>query len=179
MFFHEFCQIFKNTFLKEYLWKTVSDQLFWKFLQNLKEKTCIKVYLLIKMVYYIKRKFLHVSNLQKLQIPCITFFLGFLLASNFQFEFSLNHTEELYIITISVNFQKYLDWKFSKSGDLKEASKWWSCIFNSLHSFFIITNFLRLTSTSWKVSEYGVFSGLNTEKYGLEETPYLDTFHTV
>ena len=49
--------------------------------------------------------------------------------------------------------------------------------------------------TAWKVSKYGVFSGLyftvfglNTEiyevspnkgSYGLEKTPYLDTFHTV
>ena len=38
--------------------------------------------------------------------------------------------------------------------------------------------------TVWKESKYGVFSGpyfpifgLNTEKYGPEKTPYLDTFH--
>ena len=37
-----------------------------------------------------------------------------------------------------------------------------------------------------KVSKYGVFSGpyfpvfeLNTEKYGPEKTPYLDTFHAL
>ena len=37
-----------------------------------------------------------------------------------------------------------------------------------------------------KVSKYGVFSGpyfpvfeLNTEKYGSEKTPYLDTFHAL
>ena len=29
------------------------------------------------------------------------------------------------------------------------------------------------------MSKYGVFSGLNTGKYGPEKTPYLDTFHTV
>ena len=29
------------------------------------------------------------------------------------------------------------------------------------------------------MSKYGVFSGLNTGKYGLEKTPYLDTFRTV
>ena len=29
---------------------------------------------------------------------------------------------------------------------------------------------------AWKVSKYGVFSGLNTGKYGLEKNPYLDTF---
>ena len=40
--------------------------------------------------------------------------------------------------------------------------------------------------TAWKVSKYGVISGpyfrvfnLNTEKYGPEITPYLDTFHEV
>ena len=43
--------------------------------------------------------------------------------------------------------------------------------------------------TAWKVSKYGVFSGLyfplfsvlspNTGKYGLEKTPYFDTFHAV
>ena len=48
---------------------------------------------------------------------------------------------------------------------------------------------------AWKVSKYGFFSGPyslvfgftpkisvfspNTGKYGLEKTPYLDTFHTV
>ena len=39
---------------------------------------------------------------------------------------------------------------------------------------------------AWKASIYGVFSGPyfpafgpNTEKYGPEKTPYLDTFHTV
>ena len=41
-------------------------------------------------------------------------------------------------------------------------------------------------NTAWKLSKYGVFSGpfipvfgLNTEKYGPEKTPYLDTFHAV
>ena len=29
------------------------------------------------------------------------------------------------------------------------------------------------------MSKYGVFSGLNTGKYGPEKTPYLDTFHAV
>ena len=40
--------------------------------------------------------------------------------------------------------------------------------------------------TAWKVSKYGIFSGpyfpvfeLNTEKYGPEKTPCLDTFHAV
>ena len=40
--------------------------------------------------------------------------------------------------------------------------------------------------TAWKVSKYGVISGLyfpvfspNTGKYGPEITPYLDTFHAV
>ena len=27
------------------------------------------------------------------------------------------------------------------------------------------------------MSRYGVFSGLNTGKYGLGKIPYLDTFH--
>ena len=42
------------------------------------------------------------------------------------------------------------------------------------------------STTAWKVSKYGVFSGpyfpvfgLNTGKYGPEKTPYLDTFYTV
>ena len=41
-------------------------------------------------------------------------------------------------------------------------------------------------NTAWKVSKYGANSGpyfpvfgLNTEKYGTEITPYLDTFHAV
>ena len=29
------------------------------------------------------------------------------------------------------------------------------------------------------MSKYRVFSGPNTEKYGLEKTPYLDTLHAV
>ena len=40
--------------------------------------------------------------------------------------------------------------------------------------------------TAWKLSKYGVFSGLhlpvselNTGNYGPEKTPYLDTFHAV
>ena len=52
-------------------------------------------------------------------------------------------------------------------------------------------NFLSEHSTLHEVSKYGVFSGpyfpafgLDTEspnagKYGLEKTPYLDTFHAV
>ena len=34
-------------------------------------------------------------------------------------------------------------------------------------------------TTAWKVFKYGVFSGRNTEKYGPQKTPYLDTFHAV
>ena len=41
-------------------------------------------------------------------------------------------------------------------------------------------------NTAWKVSKYGVISGpyfsvlaLNTGKYGLKITPYLDTFYAV
>ena len=40
--------------------------------------------------------------------------------------------------------------------------------------------------TAWKVSQYGIFSGLyfpvfgrNTGKYEPAKTPYLDTFHAV
>ena len=40
--------------------------------------------------------------------------------------------------------------------------------------------------TEWKVSKYGLFSGLYLHifspkmgKYGPEKTPYLDTFHSV
>ena len=39
-----------------------------------------------------------------------------------------------------------------------------------------------VTTTTWKVSKYGVFSApyfQNTEKYGTEKTLYLDTFHTM
>ena len=46
--------------------------------------------------------------------------------------------------------------------------------------------FCNYYHTAWKESKYGVFSGLyfpafspNTGKYGLEKTPYLDTFHAV
>ena len=44
----------------------------------------------------------------------------------------------------------------------------------------------NLTFIAWKVSKYGVFSGLyfpvfglNTGNYGPEKTPHLDTFHAV
>ena len=43
-----------------------------------------------------------------------------------------------------------------------------------------------LIVTAWKVPKYGVFFGpylpafgMNAGKYGPENTPYLDTFHTV
>ena len=36
-----------------------------------------------------------------------------------------------------------------------------------------------LIPTAWKVSKYGIISGPNTEKYGPEITPHLDTFHAV
>ena len=46
--------------------------------------------------------------------------------------------------------------------------------------------FNQLNYTTWKVSKYGVFSGLyfpifgpNTGKYGPQKAPYLDTFHAV
>ena len=34
-------------------------------------------------------------------------------------------------------------------------------------------------NTAWKVSEYGVISGPYFPVFGLNITPYLDTFHTV
>ena len=34
-------------------------------------------------------------------------------------------------------------------------------------------------SIAWKVPKFVVFSGLNKEKHGPKETPYLDTFHAV
>ena len=36
-----------------------------------------------------------------------------------------------------------------------------------------------ITSTAFKVSKYGIFSGPNTGKYGPEKAPYWDTFHAV
>ena len=33
------------------------------------------------------------------------------------------------------------------------------------------------TITAWKVSKYGVISGSNTGKHGLEITQYLDPYH--
>ena len=39
-------------------------------------------------------------------------------------------------------------------------------------------NSWKILHTVWKVSKYRVFSDPNTGKYGPEETPYLDTFHT-
>ena len=60
---------------------------------------------------------------------------------------------------------------------------------NSVVKWNICVSFrfrVREIDTVRKVSKYGVFSGpyfpafgLNTGKYGLEKTPYLDTFHTV
>ena len=38
---------------------------------------------------------------------------------------------------------------------------------------------IQLAVFTWKVSKYGVFSSLNTGKYGPEKTPYLDTFHAM
>ena len=55
-------------------------------------------------------------------------------------------------------------------------------------AFFCFTKrwYSVISFTAWKVSKYGVFSGprfsvfgLNTEKYGPEKTPYLDSFHSV
>ena len=57
----------------------------------------------------------------------------------------------------------------------------WHCI-----RFHCVSENILNTSNVWKVSKYGVISGLyfpvfnpNTGKYGLEITPYLDTFHAV
>ena len=67
-------------------------------------------------------------------------------------------------------------------------------IFNSLQPFHYTKNStLDVFLAAWKVSKYGVISGLyfpvfglnteiyrpNTGKYGLEIAPYLDTFHAV
>ena len=38
---------------------------------------------------------------------------------------------------------------------------------------------VSLSSTAWKVSKHGVFSGPYFLVFGLEKTPYLDTFHAV
>ena len=44
--------------------------------------------------------------------------------------------------------------------------------------YFYHDKFIHLnTSTALKVSKYGVKCGPNAGKYGLEITPYLDTFH--
>ena len=55
--------------------------------------------------------------------------------------------------------------------------------FSILYKKFI---FATLLITAWKVLKYGVFSGpyfpvfgLNSEKYGTEKTPYLDSLHGV
>ena len=51
---------------------------------------------------------------------------------------------------------------------------------------FWLTAIPSLIPTAWKLSKYEVFSGpffpvfgLNTGKYGLEKSSYLDTFHAV
>ena len=56
----------------------------------------------------------------------------------------------------------------------------------NVRSYFAEYYFLTETNTAWKVSKYEVFSGpyfpvfgLDTGKYGLEKTLYLDTFHAV
>ena len=59
----------------------------------------------------------------------------------------------------------------------------------SLQTFIRSTvhcNYKNNFNTAWKVSKYGVISGLyfrifglNTGKYGPEITRYLDTFHAV
>ena len=80
-----------------------------------------------------------------------------------------------------------LDWKVHFN--IKERS-WLAALGLSLLSLTILN---REVSLLEKKSKYGVFSGpyfpvlglndwissLNTEKYGLEKTPYLDTFHAV
>ena len=60
--------------------------------------------------------------------------------------------------------------------------KLWSSIFCSN----TWTSYNEIKGAVWKVSKYGVFSGLyfpvfglNTGKYGPGKTPYLDTFHAV
>ena len=48
---------------------------------------------------------------------------------------------------------------------------------NRSQTFVFIPNTEKCeTGTAWKVPKYGVFSGLNTGKYGPEKTPYLETF---
>ena len=44
---------------------------------------------------------------------------------------------------------------------------------------YFIKGLNRITITAWKVSKYGVFSGPYFLAFGPENTPYLDTFHTV
>ena len=50
----------------------------------------------------------------------------------------------------------------------------------------MLSSDIGITNTAWKVSKYGVFSGLyfsvfglNVGKYRPKETPYLDTFHAM
>ena len=51
---------------------------------------------------------------------------------------------------------------------------------NRSQTFVFIPNAGKCeTGTAWKVPKYGVFSGLNTRKYGPEKTPYLETFVAV
>ena len=56
---------------------------------------------------------------------------------------------------------------------------------STITSTFVILTFQKTEYTAWKLSKYGIISGpyfpvfgLNTEKYGPEITPYLDT-HTI
>ena len=51
---------------------------------------------------------------------------------------------------------------------------------------FTVKFYTWISYTAWRVSKYGVISGpyfpvlgLNTAKYGLEITPYLDNFHAL
>ena len=64
------------------------------------------------------------------------------------------------------------------------ALRTFSPIYDDAFWRMLLTIFTEITV--WKKSKYGVFSGsyfpvygLDTEKYGPEETPYLDSFHAV
>ena len=83
------------------------------------------------------------------------------------------------------SFCLFQDSKYAKALNMPRLHR----MLNIIEYVWICLNIARIyvnILTAWKVPKYGVFSGpyfpvfgLNTGKYGLEKTPYLDTFHVV
>ena len=89
-----------------------------------------------------------------------------------RWNYGIFHSEQFFETPLDHCSMSHVQRTFLNNNDLYLKINFCTCILNNC--------------TVWKVSKYGVFSGLyfyvfspNTEKYGPEKMPYLDTFHTV